>query len=65
VLGHLADDVAYGTGVWAGALRARSLAPVRPVIAWHPFRAGPASHAEPSPRQGHPYPPAPPARQHS
>jgi hypothetical protein len=39
VLGHLADDVAYGAGVWAGALRARSLAPVRPVIAWHPFRA--------------------------
>jgi hypothetical protein len=25
----LADDVAYGTGVWAGALRARSTAPVR------------------------------------
>ena len=44
VLGHLADDVAYGTGVWAGALRARSLAPVRPVIAWHPFRATPARH---------------------
>jgi glycosyltransferase involved in cell wall biosynthesis len=42
VLGHLADDVAYGTGVWAGALRARSMAPIRPVIAWHPFRAGPA-----------------------
>ena len=38
VLGHLADDVAYGAGVWAGALRARSIAPVRPVIAWHPFR---------------------------
>ncbi len=37
VLGHLADDVAYGAGVWAGALRARSAAPVRPVIAWHPF----------------------------
>jgi mycofactocin system glycosyltransferase len=47
-LGHLADDVAYGTGVWAGALRARSTAPVRPVIAWHPFRAGPAARAEPS-----------------
>jgi len=29
--------VAYGAGVWAGALRARSAAPVRPVIAWHPF----------------------------
>jgi mycofactocin system glycosyltransferase len=43
VLGHLADDVAYGTGVWAGALRARSTAPVRPVIAWHPLRAAPAS----------------------
>ena len=38
VLGHLADDVAYGAGVWAGALRARSAAPVRPVIAWHPLR---------------------------
>ena len=45
-LGHLADDMAYGAGVWAGALRARSLAPVRPVIAWHPFRAGQASHPE-------------------
>jgi mycofactocin glycosyltransferase len=42
VLGHLADDVAYGTGVWTGALRARSTAPVRPVIAWHPFHAGAA-----------------------
>jgi mycofactocin glycosyltransferase len=42
VLGHLADDVAYGAGVWAGALRARSLAPVRPVIAWHPFGQRPA-----------------------
>ncbi len=38
VLGHLADDVAYGAGVWAGALRARSAAAVRPVIAWHPLR---------------------------
>jgi len=38
VLGRLADDVAYGAGVWAGALRARSAAPVRPVIAWHPLR---------------------------
>jgi mycofactocin glycosyltransferase len=45
VLGHLADDVAYGTGVWAGALRARTTAPIRPVVAWHPFRAGPAPAA--------------------
>src|SRR5262249_42538428 len=41
VLGHLADDVAYGTGGWAGALRARSTAPVRPVLAWRPCRAVP------------------------
>ena len=46
VLGQLADDVAYGAGVWTGALRARSTAPVRPVIAWHPFRAGQASPPE-------------------
>jgi hypothetical protein len=42
VLGHLADDAMYGAGVWAGALRARNLAPVRPVIAWHPLRGDPA-----------------------
>ncbi len=38
VLGQLADDVAYGAGVWTGALRARRLAAVRPVIAWRPLR---------------------------
>ena len=38
VLGQLADDAAYGAGVWAGALRARTTAPVRPVIAWRPLR---------------------------
>jgi mycofactocin system glycosyltransferase len=27
------DDVAYGTGVWVGALRARTVAPLRPRIA--------------------------------
>jgi hypothetical protein len=35
---QLADDVAYGAGVWAGALRARTTVPLRPVIAWHPLR---------------------------
>ncbi len=49
VLGHLADDVAYGAGVWAGALRARSMAPVRPVIAWHPFHAAPETSTDPPP----------------
>ena len=45
VLGHLADDAAYGAGVWAGALRARSYAPVRPVIAWHLLRGDVASRS--------------------
>jgi mycofactocin glycosyltransferase len=38
VLGQLADDAAYGAGVWAGALRARTAAPLRPVVAWRPVR---------------------------
>jgi mycofactocin glycosyltransferase len=37
-LGHIADDVAYGAGVWTGCARARTLTPVRPVIAWRPLR---------------------------
>ncbi len=61
VLGHLADDVAYGAGVWAGALRARSMAPVRPMIAWHPFRAAPADHTQTTPAPRSRRPPAPPA----
>ena len=35
---QLADDMAYGAGVWAGVIRARTAIPVRPVIAWHPLR---------------------------
>jgi mycofactocin system glycosyltransferase len=38
VLGHIADDVAYGAGVWAGCARERTLAPVRPRISWRPVR---------------------------
>jgi glycosyltransferase involved in cell wall biosynthesis len=37
-LGHLADDICYGAGVWVGCLRERTLVPVRPVIAWRPVR---------------------------
>lgn len=29
---YLADEVAYGAGVWAGSVRARTLVPLRPVI---------------------------------
>jgi mycofactocin system glycosyltransferase len=33
----LADQAAYGAGVYAGCLRERIIAPVLPVIAWKPF----------------------------
>jgi mycofactocin glycosyltransferase len=38
VLAHIADDVCYGAGVWAGCLRERTLVPVTPVISWRPVR---------------------------
>jgi mycofactocin system glycosyltransferase len=37
-LGHIADDAAYGAGVWVGCARERTLAPVRPRISWRPLR---------------------------
>jgi len=40
VLGHLADDVAYGIGIYAGPARNRTIVSVRPVISWRPFRRG-------------------------
>jgi hypothetical protein len=30
----LADEIAYGAGVWAGCLRERSVAPLLPRITW-------------------------------
>lgn len=39
-LGRIADDVAYGFGVWSGCLTERTIAPVRPEIAWHHLRQG-------------------------
>jgi len=36
-LGVLADDMAYGAGVWAGCLRHRTVIPVRPVIVGKPI----------------------------
>ncbi len=38
VLAHIADDVCYGAGVWAGCLRERTLVPVSPRISWRPVR---------------------------
>jgi mycofactocin glycosyltransferase len=38
VFAHIADDVCYGTGVWAGCVRERTLVPVTPVVSWRPLR---------------------------
>lgn len=40
-LGRIADDIAYGLGVWSGCVTARTLAPLRPVIAWRPLEIDP------------------------
>jgi hypothetical protein len=37
-LAHVADNVCYGAGVWAGCARERTLLPVRPAISWRPLR---------------------------
>jgi mycofactocin system glycosyltransferase len=44
-LGRIADDVAYGLGVWSGCLVGRTLAPLRPIIAWRPLRLDPVPPA--------------------
>ncbi|HXW88301.1 MAG TPA: mycofactocin biosynthesis glycosyltransferase MftF [Streptosporangiaceae bacterium] len=47
-LAHIADDVCYGAGVWAGCARARTLVPVTPVVSWRPLRL-PGGRCEPGP----------------
>ncbi len=37
VLGQLADDIAYGAGVWTGCARVRSLTAVRPMVSLRPL----------------------------
>jgi mycofactocin glycosyltransferase len=37
-LGRIADDVAYGSGVWSGCVRDRTTAPLRPAITWRRLR---------------------------
>ncbi|HWF82727.1 MAG TPA: mycofactocin biosynthesis glycosyltransferase MftF [Streptosporangiaceae bacterium] len=40
-LGRIADDIAYGLGVWSGCVAERTFEPLRPVIAWRPLRIDP------------------------
>jgi hypothetical protein len=37
-LGAVADDIAYGCGVWVSTARARTLRPVRPIVRRRPLR---------------------------
>ena len=46
-LGRIADDVAYGLGVWSGCRTDRTTAPLRPRVAWRPVRFSPARPARP------------------
>jgi mycofactocin system glycosyltransferase len=39
-LGRVADDIAYGLGVWRGCLSERTTGPLRPVIAWRRLKVG-------------------------
>jgi hypothetical protein len=48
VLGQIADDIAYGSGVWLGCARSRTVIPVRPVISLVPVRE---SHSDANDRQ--------------
>ena len=45
-LALLADDIAYGAGVWAGCARERTLRPLVPAISWRSLRAVPVSSFE-------------------
>jgi len=45
-LARIAEDVAYGLGVWSGCVSERTTAPVRPAIAWHQLRLEPRGGAQ-------------------
>jgi hypothetical protein len=42
-LGYLADEAAYGAGVYRGVLRERLLSPLLPAVAWRPLGKAPAT----------------------
>jgi len=37
-IARIADDVAYGLGVWVGCVAERTTVPVRPAIVWRQLR---------------------------
>jgi mycofactocin system glycosyltransferase len=50
-LGHIADDLAYGAGVWTGSVRDHTSVAIRPVIAWRPMRIDPSNAQSPNSTQ--------------
>jgi mycofactocin glycosyltransferase len=48
VAGRVLDDVCYGAGVWTGAYRCRSLAALRPLVAWRPLHVDPPTNPAPT-----------------
>ena len=42
-LGYLADEVAYGAGVYRGAASEKLLSPLLPIMAWRPLGKAPAA----------------------
>jgi GT2 family glycosyltransferase len=56
----LADQAAYGTGVYAGCLRERLITPVLPSVSWKPFEGLRARHPGRAQRLG-PEPPSSPS----
>jgi mycofactocin glycosyltransferase len=54
-LGYLADEVAYGAGVYRGAAAERLLSPLLPTVAWRPLGKAPAaSRPDVTPGRDHP-----------
>jgi hypothetical protein len=57
---HMADDVAYGVGVWAGCARAQTAAPLVPRVSWrsrvwsNPSLRRALGREEPAPDDPHP-----------
>ncbi len=56
VLASVADDVAYGAGVWAGCLRWRSIGPLLPTVATGPRTRGEPTRGDPGPPRRPPVP---------